>query len=165
MSEKLVNDIRRNLGQKVRDLHVHSPRRVYLEVAPEDLVAVAGVLFSDMGARYAIASGMQTADGFEVASGMQTADGFEVLHHFAFDAEHCVVSVRVRTDSQEPEFDSLAPLIKGAAFIEREMRDLLGIAFRGHPNPERLILSDDWPEGVYPLRRGKPWEGRVRKQI
>jgi len=153
MSEKLVNDIRRNLGQKVRDLHVHSPRRVYLEVTPEDLLAVAGVLFSDMGARYAI------------ASGMQTADGFEVLHHFAFDAEHCVVSVRVRTDSQEPEFDSLAPLIKGAAFIEREMRDLLGIAFRGHPNPERLILSDDWPEGVYPLRRGKPWEGRVRKQI
>jgi len=153
MSEKLVSEIRQRLGDKVVDLHVHSPRRVYIDVAPGDLFATATVLFSGMGARYAI------------ASGMQTADGFEVLHHFAFDSEHCVVSVRVRTESADPEFDSIAPLIKGAEFIEREMHDLLGIAFRGHPNPERLILSHDWPDGVYPLRRGRPWEGRVRKLI
>ena len=153
MNESLVNDMRSRLGPKAQALQVRSPRRVYLDVAPEDLVAVAGVLFNDMGARYAI------------ASGMQTAEGFEVLHHFAFDPEHCVVSVRVRTESQDPQFDSVTPVIKGAEFIEREMHDLLGIAFRGHPNPQRLILSDDWPDGVYPLRRGKPWEGRVRKQL
>ncbi|MHC1629175.1 MAG: NADH-quinone oxidoreductase subunit C [Candidatus Nezhaarchaeales archaeon] len=33
------------------------------------------------------------------------------------------------------------------------MHDLMGIVFKGHPNLERLVLPDDWPEGVYPLRR------------
>jgi len=153
MTEDVVSAIRERLGAKLQDVNVRSPRRVYLDVRPEDLTEVADELFNGMGARYAI------------ASGMQTADGFEVLHHFAFDSDHVVVSVRVRSGPDEPRFDSLAPIIKGAEFIEREMRDLLGIEFQGHPNPTRLILSDDWPDGVYPLRRGKPWEGTVRKEI
>ncbi|MFO7956909.1 MAG: NADH-quinone oxidoreductase subunit C [Candidatus Brocadiia bacterium] len=153
MSEAVVEDLRQALGEKIQELTVHSDRRIYIDVAPEDLVEAARALFEGMGARYAI------------ASGMETVDGFEVLHHFAFDSRHVLVSLRVRTDAEEPVFDSLAPMIEGASFIEREMRDLLGIEFRGHPNPERLILSDDWPEGVYPLRRGKPWEGKVRKEV
>jgi Ni,Fe-hydrogenase III component G len=153
MSETIVRKLRESLGARILDLQARSPRRVYVNLAPDDLTVAAQILFNDLGARYAI------------ASGMQTADGFEVLHHFAFDSEHCLVSLRVSTTSQEPEFDSIAPIIKGAEFIEREMHDLLGITFRGHPNPARLILSDDWPEGIYPLRRGKPWEGKVRKQV
>jgi len=153
MSERIVNEVRGQLGTKIRELDVRSPRRVYVEVAPEDLVEAARVLFDVMHGRFA------------TASGMQTADGFEVLYHFAFDAEHVLVSVRVRTDSSEPAFDSIAPLIRGAEFIEREMHDLLGIEFRGHPDLKRLILSDDWPEGVYPLRRGRPWEGKVSKEV
>jgi Ni,Fe-hydrogenase III component G len=153
MSEAIVQSIRRRLGPMAQDVRAHSPRRVYVAVKPEDLRAAARILFRDMGARYAI------------ASGLQVPGGFEVLHHFAFDADGVLVSLRVRAEGEEPELDSIAPLIKGAEFIEREMHDLLGITFRGHPRPERLILSDDWPEGVYPLRRGKPWEGKVSKSI
>ena len=154
MSERVIEEIRSRLGERAADVQVRSPRRVYIDLAPGDLQEAAHTLFVDMGARYAI------------ASGVQTESGFEVLHHFAFDADHLLVTLRVRTDDEDaPEFDSLAPMIKGAEFIEREMNDLLGIRFRGHPRPERLILSDDWPEGVHPLRRGRPWEGRVRKEI
>jgi len=153
MSEKVEQTIRSKLGKMIQKLDVHGPRRLYVDVASEHLVEAARCLFSDLGARYAI------------ASGMQTGEGFEVLHHFAFDADHVLVSLRVRTTGEEPEVPSLTPLIKGAGFIEREMHDLLGIKFRGHPNLERLILPEDWPEGVYPLRRGKPWEGKVKKQV
>jgi len=38
-------------------------------------------------------------------------------------------------------------------WIEREMRELLGITFEGHPDPRRLLLPDNWPDGVYPLRQ------------
>jgi NADH-quinone oxidoreductase subunit C len=153
MAEGIVETIREELGSRLQEMRVHSPRRVYLTVAPEDLVEAARTLFEKMGARYSI------------ATGTQLKDGFEVIHHFVFDADHVVVSLRARTDSSEPEFDSLAPYIKGAGLIEREIHDLVGILFRGHPNMGRLILSDDWPEGVYPLRRGKPWEGKVSKSI
>jgi NADH-quinone oxidoreductase subunit C len=153
MSEKVIEDLRNALGGKIKDLVVKSARRVYVDIAAEDLVDVARCLFSDLRARYAI------------ASGMHLEEGFEVLHHFAFDVEHVMVSVRVRAEGQEPVFDSITPVIEGASFIEREMHDLLGMDFRGHPGLKRLLLSEDWPEGVYPLRRGKPWEGEVEKQI
>lgn len=153
MSEKLIEEIRAALGNRIESIEVKSPRRVYIDVTPQNLVAAARCLFSELGARYA------------TASGMQVEGGFEVLHHFAFDADHLLASLRVRVQGDEPEIDSIALLIKGADFIEREMHDLLGIKFRGHPDLKRLLLSDDWPEGVYPLRRGRPWEGKVRKQV
>jgi NADH-quinone oxidoreductase subunit C len=38
-------------------------------------------------------------------------------------------------------------------FYEREVYDLLGVKFRGHPNLRRLVLSEDWPEDAHPLRK------------
>ena len=153
MSEKVQQAVRDELGAAILQMTVHSPRRIYVDVAPQNLLAAVRGIFEKLGARYAI------------ATGLQVQGGFEVLHHFAFDSDHVLVSLRTRVDGDEPELDSITPLIKGAGFIEREMHDLLGIEFRGHPDLKRLILSDDWPEGVYPLRRGKPWEGKVRKQV
>ncbi|MFP4029252.1 MAG: NADH-quinone oxidoreductase subunit C [Candidatus Brocadiia bacterium] len=153
MNEGFEQIIRQNLEDIAREIEVHAPERIYVEVGPDDLLDAAGRLFQKLGARYAI------------ASGTHIENGFEVLHHFAFDGEGGLVSLRVRTEEDPPEFDSLAPMIKGARFIEREIHDLLGIRFRGHPNLTRLILPEDWPDDVYPLRQGKPWEGKVKKQI
>jgi len=102
---------------------------------------------------------------FAIASGMQTGTGFEVLYHFAFDSDNCLVNVRVFTEEDPPVFDSISSVVLAAQYIEREMHDLLGLQFRNHPGLERILLSEDWPEGVYPLRRGKPWEGKVEKRI
>jgi len=153
MTENAAQRIAERLRPIATNVVLRSERRAYVDVPPENLLEAAGRLFQELGARYATASGMQV-DG-----------GFEVLHHFAFDAEHLLVSVRARAEGEEPELDSLANLIKGASFIEREMHDLLGIKFRGHPNLQRLILPENWPEGVYPLRHGRPWEGKVRKEV
>jgi len=49
--------------------------------------------------------------------------------------------------------DSVANVVPAANWIEREMHDLLGVNFPGHPDMRRLILDDSWPEGVYPLRK------------
>ena len=39
------------------------------------------------------------------------------------------------------------------------MNELIGIQFAGHPNIKRLLLPDDWPQGVYPLRTDyKEWD-------
>lgn len=149
MANDVVATIRDGLGAKAAKIEIRSPRRVYVDVGDGDIVEAARYLFDELQARYVI------------ATGMETEEGFEVLHHFSFDADGVVVSLRVKTGAENPEVPSLASLIKGASFIEREMHDLLGINFPGHPNLERLILPDDWPEGVYPLRRGAPWEGKV----
>jgi len=94
---------------------------------------------------------------FVISTGIDAEDRFEVLHHFSDDASGALVTVKAFVrDRQKPQIDSITPLIPAAEWTEREMTDLLGITFRNHPNPGRLILADDWPEGVYPLRKEIP---------
>jgi Ni,Fe-hydrogenase III large subunit/Ni,Fe-hydrogenase III component G len=74
-------------------------------------------------------------------------------YFFSFDKEKLLLCISSDLDPANPAaVDSLTPVIPGANWAEREMKDLHGISASGHPDLRRLILADDWPEGVYPLR-------------
>jgi NADH-quinone oxidoreductase subunit C len=66
--------------------------------------------------------------------------------------------LRTSVSSQEPVIDSLCPVWPGADWLEREIFDLFGIRFEGHPDLRRILLPDDF-EG-FPLRRDFPTEGK-----
>lgn len=101
---------------------------------------------------------------FVISTGIDAEDRFEVLHHFSDDASGTLVTVKASIrNRQKPQIDPITPLIPAAEWTEREMTDLLGITFRNHPNPRRLILADDWPEGVHPLRKEIPTWKRHRE--
>ena len=95
----------------------------------------------------------EALDRLKAALGDRLIAAIEVMYHWAFDRLGCVVTIRTRLDRQNPEIGSIAPFCKAAEWIEREMWELLGIRFRNHPDLRHLLLSDDWPEGKYPLRR------------
>jgi NADH-quinone oxidoreductase subunit C len=76
---------------------------------------------------------------------------FELVYLFYSMDSHTWVRVKTRTDGEAP---SLTPTIPGANWYERELYDLFGIHFEGHPNLKRIMLPDDW-QG-YPLRRTEP---------
>ncbi len=59
--------------------------------------------------------------------------------------------IKVPLDRKKPEIDSVALLWRTAEFHEREVFELYGVQFKGHPDLRKLILPDDW-EG-YPLRK------------
>ena len=92
------------------------------------------------------------ATGLVTATGMDTGRDLEVVYHCPYDAAGLVVSLRVSTPKADATLPSLTPVVPAAEWIEREKSELLGITFDGHPRPEHLILADDWPDGVYPLR-------------
>lgn len=73
-----------------------------------------------------------------------------VCHLYSFIRKERIV-IRVKADREQPTFPSLTSLYKAADWNEREMYDLLGIRFEGHPNLKRILLPDDW-EG-HPLRK------------
>jgi len=137
----ILDDIKERLQGKISDWYEHSQKRIYFSVGKQDIREVARVMFKDLGFRYAI------------ASGTDTPKGFEILYHFSFDKTGQMVSVRVLIeDKQNPQIDSLAVISPAFEWIEREIWEMLGIKFIGHPNLKRLLLADDWPEGKYPLR-------------
>jgi Ni,Fe-hydrogenase III component G len=87
---------------------------------------------------------------------VDTRDRVEMIYHYCMDRDGVVVSLRTWAWKPELRLDSVAPFLPAADWIEREVADLLGVVFVNHPDPRRLILADDWPEGVYPLRRDFP---------
>ncbi len=136
--DKLLSPIR----DKLIGVEATAANRVFLPCEGEHVYEVCRFLFEEFRWR------------FVISTGIDAEDRFEVLHHFSDDASGALVTVKALVrDRETPEIDSIAPLIPAAEWIEREMHDLLGIAFRNHPNLQRLILEDDWPEGVYPLRK------------
>jgi NADH-quinone oxidoreductase subunit C len=56
------------------------------------------------------------------------------------------------------EHDSLIPVFRGANWFERELYDMFGLKFRGHPDLRRILLPDHFPD--FPLRKEYPLEGR-----
>ncbi len=63
----------------------------------------------------------------------------------------------VPVESIDPEIDSITPIWPSADFYEREVWDLFGIRFAGHPNLRRIMMPDEW-DG-HPLRKDYPVEG------
>jgi Ni,Fe-hydrogenase III large subunit/Ni,Fe-hydrogenase III component G len=61
--------------------------------------------------------------------------------------------LRSELDSDAPAYPALTPRVPAAHWDERELHDLLGIEPLGHPDPRRLVVRDDWPCGLYPLRK------------
>jgi NADH-quinone oxidoreductase subunit C len=78
-------------------------------------------------------------------------DRFELVYLFYSMNQFSWLRVKTRTDREAP---SLTPEIPGANWFEREVFDLFGIEFKGHPDLRRIMLPDDW-QG-YPLRRTEP---------
>jgi NADH-quinone oxidoreductase subunit C len=67
------------------------------------------------------------------------------------------LSIRAKLSVNDPVVDSLVPVWPGANWLEREIFDMFGIQFTGHPDLRRILLPDDW-EG-HPLRKDFPVEG------
>ena len=87
---------------------------------------------------------------------LTTIVGEDMRDHFLLSyimSGEVVVVLLVKVDREKPEVPTLSSLIAGAAVYERELHDLLGIVPVGHPDLRRQVLPEDWPAGVYPLRK------------
>lgn len=83
---------------------------------------------------------------------------FELNYHLLSISRRDRVRLRTRVSLQQPVVDSLVPVWPGADWLEREIFDLFGIRFEGHPDLRRILLPEDF-EGA-PLRRDFPVEGK-----
>jgi NADH-quinone oxidoreductase subunit C len=82
---------------------------------------------------------------------------FEVVYHLLSIPRKERLRLKVRLDSASPVVESLTSLWPGANYFEREVFDLFGIRFTGHPYLRRILMPEDW-EG-HPLRKDYPVEG------
>ncbi|GAF71159.1 unnamed protein product, partial [marine sediment metagenome] len=142
MNQEELNNRLQEIEDKLTVVEQPADNRIWLTCEAENSYEINKFLFEEVPLR------------FVIATGIDSDDCFEVLYHYAYDETGCMITLKANIgDRENPAIESIAPFLPGAEWIEREIHDILGIDFRNHPDLRRLILADDWPEGVYPLRK------------
>jgi len=142
MNQEELNNRLSEIKDRLISIEKTIDSRIFLLCEAENSYEVNKFLFEDLRLR------------FVIATVIDSDDCFEILYHYANDETGHIVTVKTFIrDREKPAIESIAPFLPGAEWIEREIHDVLGIEINNHPDLRRLILSDDWPEGVYPLRK------------
>ena len=112
-------------------------------IEPEDLLGVGRFLHDDPDLDFATLRAVTAVDYVEY---------FELIYHLlSMRKNHCAVIKMRRFGRDEPAIDSVVGIWKGAELQEREVWDLMGIHFEGHPNMKRVLLWEGFPG--HPLRK------------
>ena len=142
MNQEELNNRLSEIKEKLLAFEQPLDDRIIISCEAENAYPINQFLLEDIGAR------------FVIITGIDANDCFELLYHYSYDQTGCIITIKaIIRDRKQPQVESITPLLPAAEWIERETHDLLGIDFKNHPNLKRLILADDWPEGVYPLRK------------
>jgi len=67
-----------------------------------------------------------------------------------------IISLAIEVPRDSPQTFTVSDILPPAGIYERQIHDLFGIVFLGHPNLKRLMLNEDWPDNEFPLR--KDWK-------
>jgi formate hydrogenlyase subunit 5 len=137
--KKAVKVLNNNLADAIVESKVPRPRKAYILLKPERH-------------RDAISLLLKEVEDIELStiSGVDLGKDIELNYHMACDG---TVTIKNRVRKEKPVTQTITDILPGANFYEREVFDLLGVVFEGHPNLQRLMLPDSWPQGNYPLRR------------
>ncbi|MDH7555756.1 MAG: NADH-quinone oxidoreductase subunit C [Candidatus Methanosuratincola sp.] len=125
-------------AEGIQDVKVLSERRILLTCSREAYRGVVGRL-AGLGLSHVVA-----------ITGVDMKESIDLLLHLG---SSLMATVRVRLDPSDPKIATVSDMLPGAEMREREVHDLLGVEFEGHPSPARFMVSEDWPTGVFPLRR------------
>lgn len=131
------------------DSRVREPRpgEVTIECHAADLPALADAAVAQLHARLLslFATDERGTDGRFLVHQVWSLPGLETF-----------LRISAPVDPAEPSFPSIAARHPAANWFEREVMDFFGLVPDNHPNPERVAMHDDWPEGVWPLRKDFP---------
>ncbi|MCB0128193.1 MAG: NADH-quinone oxidoreductase subunit D, partial [Caldilineaceae bacterium] len=129
-------------------------------VKEQSLVALAEFLKNDNGLAYEALVDVTAID----RSKLPIANGdarYHTVYQFRSYIRGKQLSVFCPIESKDPNGDPLAPslsgLFQGAIWPEREVADLMGVKFKGHPDPRRILMPEHWPN--HPLRKDMPLGG------
>jgi NADH-quinone oxidoreductase subunit C len=140
--DTFINDLSGRFGSKILNVNKKSPKRAYIDIWPKDVKEIVRYIFKESAFR------------FNTASAVDDFDALEILYHFSHDASAITISLRaLLKDKQDPHIDTITDITRSAWWIEREIHELFGIEFDGNSDLRTLLLPDDWPKGVFPLRK------------
>jgi len=154
MNQTLAETLLKKFPDAVRALEVDTARgEVSVSIQASHLLDIARYLHDAPEASFNHLTDICSVDYPE------DQERFEMVYHLHSLPLRQRLRVKARVPEDRPSIASLTGIWKGAEFLEREVYDMMGITFTGHPDLRRILMPEDYAEG-YPLRKDFPAEGR-----
>lgn len=142
MSEEYIEAIRKEFGNLVLDITV-SNNETYLTIKKDDAVHICDYLYHTLRSPLLL---MFATDERDIDR------CFKIHYVFSCKGDAFII-LQIKVEEKVPKFATLTHKIPSANWYEREIQDMFGLVPVGHPDPRRLIHFEDWPAGLYPLRK------------
>jgi Ni,Fe-hydrogenase III component G len=145
-----TNEISDKLKKYLKDniVEIKNPRerRIFLRVKREAFRESLEYVINDLGFKH-----LSTITGVDVGTEI------ELLYHMVLN-DAVVLTLGFSVPKEKPITRTITDLVPSAVLYEREVHELLGVDFEGHPNLIPLVLPEGWPQDVYPLRKERQFE-------
>lgn len=143
MKSKYTDAIKKEFQDRILGEEVFH-NETYISVRKESIVKICDHIYSHLDIPLVLI----------FATDERKWDGNFRLHYvFSPDGEDAFIIVKTDIDGKNPGFDSITHKVASANWYEREIQDMFGLVPHGHPDPRRLVNFEDWPQGMYPLRK------------
>ena len=144
----IVKLLEKGMADKSVKCSVMGEKRVSMQVDADDLKEGISILLEACKPRFITLSAVD--NGLDI----------ELMYHFSVNS--IVVTLRTAIPKEASQIKTITDIVPAAEFIEREVSELFGISFEGHPRTTNLVLPDDWPAEEKPL--SKPLAGSLPPQ-
>ena len=131
--------------------------KTLVEIFPKatfDQEAEEPALFVNAADLLAVLRALKEKEGFDRLGNLTAVDWkdhIDMVYHLYNMEENVKLEVNVALESAAPVIESATAVYPGAEFEEREVYDLMGVDFRGHPDLRRILMPDNYP--AHPLRK------------
>ena len=139
--EEILEKIKERFGNNVRDVTIKRSRRIFAETDMKNLKEILRYAKDELG-----------FDHISTITGRDLGEELELIYHIAYQ-NAIELSIKTKIPKENPRIATIVDLYPSAGIYEREVHDLLGVVFEGNPDLSPLLLPDNWPKGVYPLRK------------
>jgi Ni,Fe-hydrogenase III component G len=152
IGQKYVDALRTQFGNSILEEAWQASDQVTLTVDLNSLPEVVSTLYYQHGGWLASMAGNdeRPLNGQFALYYILSVEGNPVNGQ---DSEKAYMIIRAQVPPHQPEFPSVTPKVPAAIWYEREVRDMFGLQPVGLPDERRLVLPDDWPDEMYPLRK------------
>ncbi len=125
--------------EHLKEVKIAGPRRVFATVDKTKLREVLKILRS------------KDIQHISDITGIDLGEKIGVIYRI--DCMPVFLNLKIELPKSDTRFQTVTDIFPGAILFERDLMEMIGVKFEGHPDPRKLFLPDDWPEGVYPLRK------------
>ncbi len=142
VENEIIEFMKFKYGDKITEAKIQRTGRVFIKITADVFKQALHYLKEHWNANHII-----------TITGTDYGETFGLLYHLFIPDKNTIITLKTEIPREPAEIPTVTDIFPGANLYEREVYDMLGIKFINHPNLKRLLLPEDWPEGVHPLRK------------